>query len=135
MDADALNDFLRQAFPDAPPPFVVTAVAEDGTATLQLAYSPTQLRPGGTLSGPTLMGLADTAGYAVVLAAIGPVPLAVTSTLTINFLRKPPAAGLLATGELLKLGRRQAVVDVRIRSAEAGQLVAQASVTYAIPSS
>lgn len=133
MDAAALNDFLRRAFPDAPPPFVVTEVADEGVVTLQLPYSPTQLRPGGTLSGPTLMALADTTGYAAVLAAIGQVALAVTSTLTINFLRKPPPADLVATGELLKLGRRQAVSDVRIRSVEGGQLVAQATVTYAIP--
>ncbi|MEZ5140133.1 MAG: PaaI family thioesterase, partial [Acidimicrobiales bacterium] len=97
-------------------------------------YDDRQLRPGGTLSGPTLMTLADTVAYVAVVSRIGPEFLTVTSNLSIDFLRKPPAAGLRATGEVLKLGRRQAVIDVRIHTTASGEaLVARATCTYAIP--
>jgi len=132
LTADELTDFLRRAFPDAPPPFVVTAVDEAGV-TVVLPDEAVLLRPGGTVSGPTLMTLADTASYSAVLAEIGEVALAVTSALSIQFLRKPPAAGLVATTEMLRLGRRQAVVEVRIRSLHGDDLVAVATVSYAIP--
>jgi uncharacterized protein (TIGR00369 family) len=132
MSASELDDFLRAAFPDAPPPVSVTRSDDDGVEVV-LPFSPFQLRPGGTLSGPTLMMLADTVAYVAVVARIGPEFLTVTSHLDIDFLRKPPAADLRATGEVLKLGRRQAVVHVRIYSQDAGQLVATSSLTYALP--
>jgi len=91
------------------------------------------LRPGGTVSGPTLMTLADTALYFLVLAMIGPQALAVTTSLSINFLRKPPPADLHATARMLKLGARLAVGEVHIRGGDDRALVAQASVTYSIP--
>ena len=84
-----------------------------GSATLQLPGSPRFLRPGDTVSGPVMMGLADVALYAALLGAIGPVPLAVTSNLTINFLRKPGAGGIRAEAMILKLGRRLATGEVR----------------------
>jgi len=133
MTADELTAFLRGAFPDSPPPFVVTSVAHH-RVELELPDEAVFLRPGGTVSGPTLMTFADSAAYMAVLAEIGPVALAVTSSLTINFLRKPAPIGLLAVTELLRLGRRQAVVDVRIWSRGEADPVAQATVTYAIPS-
>ena len=132
MSADELTAFLQAAFPDSPPPFVVTSV-EHHRVELELPARATMLRPGGTISGPTLMTMADTAAYVVVLAEIGPIALAVTSSLTIQFLRKPPAAGLVASTEMLRLGRRQAVVDVRLRSMDDPRPVAQATVTYSIP--
>ena len=92
------------------------------------------LRPGGTVSGPTQMGLADGAAYALILAHIGPVALAVTSSLNIAFLRKPQPADLVADATFLKLGRKLAVVDVRLRSEGSDDPIAQATVTYAIPS-
>jgi len=95
------------------------------------------LRPGGTVSGPTMMAVADTAAYVAILSHIGIVPLAVTSNLNINFLRKPDAGkALLARSILLHLGRRSVLTEVRIYSE--GHLekpVAHAIVTYAIPSS
>lgn len=92
------------------------------------------LRPGGTVSGPTMMALADVAAYVAIFTEIGIVPLAVTTSLTINFLNKPAAdRDLVADGELLKVGSRLVVAEVRIYSEGEPQLLAQASVTYSIP--
>ena len=90
-----------------------------------------QLRAGGTLNGPTMMTLADTALYAAVLTRIGLEPLAVTSDMSIHFLRKPQPAPLVATAKILRLGKRLAVGAVEIASE--GQLVAHATGTYALP--
>ncbi len=112
---------------------MVTEVDDDRL----IAYIPghgVQTRPGGTVSGPTMMALADGAAYCQVLAHIGPVALAVTSSLNMTFLRKPQPTGLEARARFLKLGRKLAVVEVEIRSEGADDLVAQAVVTYAIPS-
>lgn len=100
---------------------------------MRRVYDVTQLRPGGTLSGPTTMSLADSAMYALVLSAIGRVPLAVTTSLTINFLRKPKRADLIAEARMLKLGKALAVGDVTIRSDGEDDAVAHAVVTYSIP--
>src|SRR4051794_2187546 len=133
MGPDELNDFLAAAFPGPPLPMRVTR-ADDHGVELVWTYQQNSLRPGGTLSGPTLMTLADTVAYSAVVARIGPEPLTVTSHLSIDFLRKPPPADLRATGELLKAGRRQAVVSIRIFSAADDELVAYSTATYAIPS-
>ena len=93
-----------------------------------------QLRPGGTISGPTMMGLADFAMYVAILASIGPVPLAVTTNLNINFLRKPAARDLIAEARLIKLGKRLAVGEVALWSdGEEDELVAHVTSTYSIP--
>jgi uncharacterized protein (TIGR00369 family) len=105
----------------------------DGSATVRLPYSPDYLRPGGTISGPVLMTMADVAMYGAVLSAIGPVALAVTTNLNINFLRKPPPADLLAEARILKLGRRLAVGEANLRSASDQELLAHATMTYSIP--
>jgi uncharacterized protein (TIGR00369 family) len=91
------------------------------------------LRPGGTISGPTLMLLADVAMYVAVLASIGWVPLAVTTNLNINFLRKPGPGGLVAECDLLKLGKRLAVGQVTIWADGDEEPVAHATSTYSIP--
>ncbi|MCC5953386.1 MAG: PaaI family thioesterase [Acidimicrobiia bacterium] len=134
MTTDELNDRLSTAFEQGRPYEVVEV--GPGRAKLRLPVEATVVRPGGTVSGPTLMMLADAAAWVVVLAHIGWVPLAVTSSLSINFLRKPEPAALDAEVELRKLGRRLAVTDVCISSMPVGGdpvLVADASVTYAIP--
>ena len=105
-----------------------------GAARVRQAYREDFIRPGGTISGPTMMALADFAMYVAVLASIGPVPLAVTTNLNINFLRKPGAADLLAEAKLIKLGKRLAVGEVGIWSAGSAELVAHATSTYSIPS-
>lgn len=110
-----------------------------GDALLRLEYDPKQLRPGGTISGPTMMTLADTALYAAVLSCIGMVPLAVTSDLAFRFLRRPEPKALVARSRILRLGKRNAVGTIEIASegAERGvlvePLVAHATGTYAIP--
>ncbi len=110
-----------------------------GEAVVRLAYRDNQLRPGGTLSGPTMMTLADTALYGAVLSRIGLEPLAVTSDLDIHFLRKPEPRALVARAKMLRVGRRNAVGTVEIASEgeEHGTLgpalVAHATGTYAIP--
>jgi uncharacterized protein (TIGR00369 family) len=132
MGPDELNDFLDASFPEAQLPMRVVRADEDGVE-LTWPFHEDQLRPGGTLSGPTLMTLADTVAYVAVCARIGPQFLTVTSHLDIDFLRKPPPADLRATGEVLKLGRRQAVVSIRIYSTADDELVASSSCTYALP--
>jgi uncharacterized protein (TIGR00369 family) len=104
-----------------------------GGALVRQAYRQDFIRPGGTISGPTMMALADFAMYVAVLASIGPVPLAVTTNLNINFLRKPGAADLLAEAKLMKLGKRLAVGEVAIRSDGGADLVAHVTSTYSIP--
>lgn len=104
-------------------------------ARVRQAYSAQFIRPGGTISGPTMMALADFAMYVAVLASIGPVPLAVTTNLNINFLRKPGNRDLIADCRLLKLGKRLAVGEVTIRSDGMDEPVAHVTSTYSIPRS
>lgn len=113
----------------------VEVALTDTGASLRLPVGAAHGRPGGSVSGPTMMALADAAAWAATLSRIGAVLMAVTSNLNINFLLRPSLdAALVADGELLRLGRRLSVTDVRITSEDTGDLVAQATVTYAIPS-
>lgn len=123
-----------QEFPQAT--ITVEEVSEEAVWVRQ-PVDESHLRPGGTVSGPTMMASADTAAYVAVLAHIGIVPLAVTSNLNINFLRKPEAGkALLAKGTVLHLGRRSVLSEVNIYSeGNLEKAVAHAIVTYAIPSS
>lgn len=132
MTAAELEAFLGAAFPLARMTLVVEEVTERGVRIRQ-PFDPGQIRPGGTISGPTLMTLADTAMYLAVVAAIGPVALAVTTSLQIDFLRKPGPAAVVASVELVKLGSRLAVGDVRLFTEGEPEPVARASVTYSIP--
>ncbi len=104
-----------------------------GGARVRRHFHPRLLRPGGTLSGATMMALVDFAMYVAVLSAIGWVPLAVTTNLSINFLKKPAPRDLLAEARLLKLGRRLAVGEIGVRSEGIDELVAHATATYSIP--
>ncbi len=104
-----------------------------GTATVRLPFDDSMLRPGGTVSGPTMMALADATMYAVVLGAIGIVKLAVTTSFNINVLHRPGPADLMAEGRLLKLGRRLAVIEVTLHSDGHDAPVAHATCTYSIP--
>ncbi|CAK7255613.1 MULTISPECIES: PaaI family thioesterase [unclassified Shinella] len=135
MDRDALNRFLETDFPQIHTDGKVFDVTEvgPGTVVMRLAPNERHLRPGGTVSGPTLFALADVAAYCVVLAHIGPVALAVTTNLNINFLRKPEPGPLTCTCRLLKLGKRLAVIEASIFGEDAADLVAHATATYSIP--
>ena len=104
-----------------------------GGARVRQAWREAHIRPGGTISGPTMMALADFAMYVAVLAAIGPVGLAVTTSLNINFLRKPGRADLLAEAKLMKLGKRLAVGEVTLTSAGSEDILAHVTATYSIP--
>lgn len=131
MTAAQIEVFLAREFSQVQTPKV--RHADGKRAELALEYQPHQLRPGGTLSGPTMMALADTAMYALVLSAIGEVPLAVTTNLSINFLRRPKPEALIAEASLLKLGRSLAVGAVSLRPASEDEPCAHAVVTYALP--
>ena len=97
------------------------------------AYRETFIRPGGTISGPTMMALADFTMYVAVLASIGPVPLAVTTNFNVNFLRRPAQRDLIAEAKLMKLGKRLAVGEVAICSEGHEDPVAHVTSTYSIP--
>jgi len=104
-----------------------------GDAAMRMRFNDALVRPGGTVAGPALMALADVTMYGVVLSLIGRVKLAVTTNLTINFLRKPPPADILAEGRILKLGKRLAVGEVLLYSDGSEDLVAHVTGTYSIP--
>lgn len=131
-----LIDLLRADFPEMSNAMNGCDIEElwHGGCRLRLPFDASTLRPGGTLSGATMMSLADFAMYVAVLSAIGWVPLAVTTNLNINFLKKPEARDLLAEARLIKLGKRLAVGDIGIRSDGENELVAHATSTYSIPS-
>lgn len=134
MDADALNAFLAEAFPNSAPGTRGRVMSvEPGRVIARQEPVETMLRPGGLISGPTQMGLADMAAYALVLAHIGPVAMAVTSALGYQFLRPCLPKPLTAEATLLRLGKRLAVMDVRLYTDDASRPVGQANVTYAIP--
>jgi len=104
-----------------------------GEAVLGLPFDGNMLRPGGTVSGPFMMALADAAMYAAVLSVVGVVKLAVTTSFNINFLHRPHPADLLAEARALKIGKRLAVIDVTIHSEGHDEPVAHATGTYSIP--
>ena len=134
LDADSVNALLRRAFPHAQPTaFPSVLEVAPGRVTVMAAYREELLRPGGVISGPTLMSLADTAAYALVLAHVGDQLMAVTSSLLMNFLRGAQPGDLYAEAEMLRLGRRNAVCDVRLWTEGPDRLAAQANVTYALP--
>lgn len=112
---------------------LVVEHVEFGVCRVRQAYQATMVRPGGTISGPTMMALADFAMYVVVFSVAGRVPLAVTTNLNINFLRKPEPADLVAQARLLKNGKRLLVGEVTIRSAGGDDPVAHVTATYSIP--
>ncbi|WP_372784304.1 PaaI family thioesterase [Phenylobacterium sp.] len=134
LDAAGVNALLKKAFPGAPPDaFPTVWEVTPGRVRVMTAYREGLLRPGGVISGPILMSLSDTAAYALVLAHIGDQLMAVTSSLTMNFLRGAAPGDIHADAELLRLGRRNAVCDVRLWTESPDRLAAQAIVTYAIP--
>lgn len=135
LTVSELEQFLGTEFPQVfnPQSGISIEDARYGGALVRQSYRVDLIRPGGTISGPTMMALADFAMYVAVLASIGPVPLAVTTNLNINFLRKPAQADLLAEAKLMKLGKRLAVGEVAIRSDGQADLVAHVTSTYSIP--
>jgi uncharacterized protein (TIGR00369 family) len=136
MTVAELEKFLHKEFPQAFASGEILIEAADGaTSLLRQPYSERMLRPGGTVSGPTLMGLADLAMYVVLLSAIGPIELAMTTNLNINFLRKgQPGQDVLAAAKLMKIGKRLAVGEVLLLSGTSPDPIAHVTSTYSIPS-
>jgi uncharacterized protein (TIGR00369 family) len=132
MTPGDLHAFLKEHFPQAPPGICVESV-DDTVIRVRQKTHDGHLRPGGTISGPTLMAMVDCGFYLLLLARLGPVAMAVTTNLNINFMRKPEPGDLLGEGRLLKLGKTLAVGDFTIWSGGLKDPVAHATVTYAIP--
>jgi uncharacterized protein (TIGR00369 family) len=130
-----MDAFLDRDFPQLNrdgKAYVVEAVGY-GTSRMRMLYHERHLRPGGTISGPAMMGLADLAFYVAILGAIGPVALAVTTNLSINFLRKPAPRDLIAECRMLKLGKRLAVGEVFLYADGEDEPSAHVTGTYSIP--
>ena len=131
MQPDAMQSFLDREFPQST---VKVVSLGEHTATVKQEINDMHLRPGGTVSGPVLMTVADVAMYVAVLNQIGIVPLAVTTNLNINFLRKPSAErAIIGVCHLLKLGKTLAVGEVNLYSEGNDEVVAHVVTTYAIP--
>jgi len=135
LNVQDLEKRLAAEFPETFYPGAPLSIEKvwHGGCRMKLDFAANTLRPGGTISGPTMMMLADVSMYVAVLASIGWEPLAVTTNLNINFLRKPGARPLIAEVRLIKLGKQLAVGDVTIRSEGEEEMVAHATSTYAIP--
>jgi len=135
LTLEETSDFLDREFPQMQAGGRAYHLEAVGplTARMRLEAHERFLRPGATVSGPAMMTLADYALYAAILANIGPVALAVTTSLNFNFLRKPASGDLLAECRLLKLGRRLAVGEVLITADGNADLVCHATGTYSIP--
>ena len=135
LNADEIAKLLYVEFPQAFYPGCGLSLdrVDYGDVRVRRTFHEDHLRPGGTVSGPTMMELADFAMYVAVFSAIGPQPLAVTTNLNINFLRKPTRADLLADAHLMKVGKRLVVGEVTIYSEGTDEPVAHVTATYSIP--
>ena len=132
LSLEAVRAFLAEEFPQIDGTYAIQAVSPMGART-RLIFHERHLRPGGTISGPAMFGLADVSLYAAILANVGVVGHAVTTNLNINFLVKPKPADLIGEARLIKLGKRLAVGEVSIFGQGGDELVAHAVGTYSIP--
>ncbi len=133
LNKEELSDYLNEVFPQIRNDFAIDELTED-SITMRLLTAERHLRPGGTVSGPSMFALADVCVYAMVLARIGRKALAVTTNCSLDFMRKPEAdKDVVAHCRLLKLGRALAVGDVLMFSDGSDKPVARASMTYSIP--
>ena len=135
MNADQIAKLLHEVFPQAFYPGCGLMIERVDYADIRVRrhFQEGYIRPGGTISGPTMMELADFAMYVAVFSAVGPQPLAVTTNLNINFLRKPGKGDLIAEARLMKVGKRLAVGEVTIFSEGSSEPVAHVTSTYSIP--
>ena len=132
MTKKELNDFLEKEFPQVNKNFEILKV-NDKNFSMLMHISSEHLRPGATVSGPTMFLLADVTFYLATLSVIGPKSLTVTTNCSINFLRKPNEKNLISEARILKLGKTLSVGDVLIYSEDIDEPVAHASLTYSIP--
>lgn len=136
MSAAELNAFLGQHFPqlyEQGIPLIWVESTGEMEAVVRLVAHARHLRPGGTISGPAMFTLADVGLYAAILAQIGPVGLAVTTSMNMNFMRKPPHGDLIARCKLFKLGKHLAVGEASLYPAGGVAMAAHATGTYSIP--
>jgi len=133
MTPEMLEAFIEKEFPQALDMGCSILDVDEKSITVSMNATDRHLRPGGTVSGPAMMGLADSTMYYLLLAQIGPVALAVTTNLNINFLRKPKPGVIIAKGRLLKLGRTLATGDILLYSEGDDDPVAHVTTTYSIP--
>lgn len=129
-----VTEFLSEVFPQMNGLMVVEDLGPM-SARVRMKIGEGQLRPGGTVSGPSMFTLADCAYYIVTLAMIGPEALTVTTNCNINFMRKPEARDLIGEARIMKLGRTLSVGEVTIFSDGKPEPVAHATLTYSIPPS
>ena len=135
MTTEQLISFLKQHFPQVADNFTVR-ISDEGRLSVEMPVNDKHLRPGGTVSGPSMFALADVAFYLAILQKIGPEGLTVTTSATINFMRKPGLEPLVAIPQIHKLGRHLVVGNVLIYAASDPifeKPVASASLTYSIP--
>jgi uncharacterized protein (TIGR00369 family) len=128
-----LSNYVKEVFPQADAYQWQVKELVPGYVKVAMEIGDGHLRPGGTVSGPTMFALADIAAYLVILGHIGKVALAVTTSLNINFLTKPPPGNLIAECRLIKLGKRLAICEIHITGTQDDIIVAQATATYSIP--
>ena len=136
ISVEQVNEFMEKAFEGheglSRPEITLM---EDGRAIIRLETNKDHIRPGGFISGPTQMGLADHAAYIAVFTKIGIVPMAVTSNLNINFLRPCKGDWVEADAQILKIGRTLAVMEVNITGSSSDKVSSQSIVTYSLPAS
>ena len=133
LTAKQVETLIRRGLPAAAEQGVVVESVGENRARVRYRFAESMIRPGGTVSGPTLMSLADAAMYAAILANLDGEEMAVTQNLNINFLSKPGQADLIGDAEILRLGRRSAMLEVRLYSDGNDVMVAHVTGTYAIP--
>ncbi len=134
LTADQVQALIRAGVPMAEDIDLRIDHLDAERAVARVPFQGKLVRPGGTVSGPTIMSLADAAMYAVVLGRLGRVEMALTANLNINFLARPKPVDLIAEARILRLSRRQAVCEVQLFSlGEEGELVAHVTGTYALP--
>jgi len=133
LDAAAVQQIILNGLPAAGETGVQVEQAGDGKARVRQPFRASMIRPGGTLSGPTMMGLADAAMYAAILGQLGRLEMAVTQNLNINFLRRPAQRDLIADCNVIRMGRRSAVLEVRVYGEHGDDLLAHVTGIYALP--
>jgi uncharacterized protein (TIGR00369 family) len=133
VTVEQLTTMARDQVPMVGQLGLIVEALGDGTARVRCPFRDDFLRPGGTISGPVMMTMADYAMYAAVLSRIGMVELAVTTNLNINFLRRPKPGDVLAEAKLLKIGQRLAVGEIALHVDNEDDLVAHVTATYSIP--
>lgn len=134
VSIEEMNRIAREEVPLVGNMGIAFTTIEDGFAVARLPFRDDLLRPGGTITGPAMMGVADVVLYACVLSRIGIVKLAVTTSLNVNFLRRPQPGDLVAEGRLIKCGKRLAYGEVTLAAADAlDDPVCHVTGTYSIP--